>query len=298
MESVLVLLSTYNGEKYIKQQYDSLINQENIDVHILIRDDGSTDSTLEEIGKLNSKALLPVIKGKNIGACKSFFALIGMASLDYEYYAFCDQDDVWKSNKLIRAITELSKVDSRKPSLYFCGQTITDADLKVLYEHRMDCKRSVYANCIFNQMAGCTAVFNRKLMIQLKKEIPMNIFGHDVWTYRLCAALDGEILVDEDTFLYYRQHSSNVVGLRNSLYGRIRRAKQYIYKYKPSEYAREILRLYSSDLSLEKKKFFKAIESSNVSRQSRKELIHNYDIHFNNLFLGILFRLKVLMRQM
>ena len=182
-KKVLVLLGTYNGEKYIAEQCQSLKRQRNVQVDVLVRDDGSSDNTVNVI-KENYDNRINIIEGENVGACANFINLWMNASLEYDYYAFCDQDDYWMDNKLQIACEKLSTIDSNIPALYFCGQIITDEKLHPIYVHKMDVERNEYASCIFNQMAGCTAVFNKKLLTYMRKKKPNISFGHDVWTYR------------------------------------------------------------------------------------------------------------------
>ena len=151
MQSVLVMMSTYNGGRYLREQLNSILIQKGIALDIMIRDDMSTDDTksiLDEYKKKNKN--ISVIYGKNVGACQSFFELMKNAKLKYNYYAFCDQDDVWMDDKLITGINRLSDVKNDKPSLYYSGQTIVDDNLDYVCDHKIDIERSVFANFIFN----------------------------------------------------------------------------------------------------------------------------------------------------
>ena len=93
-KKVLILLSTYNGERYIKEQIESLLKQENVKVSILVRDDGSTDGTINILNEYQKQGKLKWYTGENLKPAKSFMNLVENAP-EYEYYAFCDQDDVW-----------------------------------------------------------------------------------------------------------------------------------------------------------------------------------------------------------
>lgn len=107
---VTVLMSTYNGEKYLKEQIDSILSQVDVDVRLVIRDDGSTDNTvgvIKEYSQRNSNVEFTV--GKNIGYANSFLTLIQMAG-DSDYYAFSDQDDIWKKNKLSTAVDKINGI--------------------------------------------------------------------------------------------------------------------------------------------------------------------------------------------
>ena len=295
MKKVLILLSTYNGCRYLKEQCESLFRQKGVEADILARDDGSSGHTVQLLRELG---VTRIIEGENVGACRSFLDLIDKAPITYDYYAFCDQDDSWDKDKLYAACSMLDPSDPDRPALYYCGQTITDAQLNPLYEHKMDPSRSVYANCVFNQMAGCTAVFNRTLLRFLKKATQQDVFGHDVWTYRLSVALDSDIYVDEQPHIRYRQHGNNVVGLSNSFRSKLNRAKDYIYKYKPSDYARELLKYYANDMSDQNRAFFKAVNEANQSSEARRMLRRDFDIDFNDRMLELIFKLKLLLKKM
>ena len=117
-KKVAVLISTYNGEKYIKEQIDSILNQTYKNIEIVIRDDGSSDSTIEIIKEYQKKHSNIILKeGTNVGFIKSFFQLLGLA--DSDYYAYCDQDDVWMENKIELAVNALNEADNTKPNMVF-----------------------------------------------------------------------------------------------------------------------------------------------------------------------------------
>lgn len=297
MEKVLILLSTYNGEKYLPELLTSLLNQRGVDLHILIRDDGSKDNTIAYLKTVADRRVEFYI-GENKRAVGSFLELIQKAPLSYDYYAFCDQDDVWLEDKVSTAVGRLNKVESNRPSLYYTGQIITDRNLKVLYKHNLDTQRSIKANCIFNQMAGCTAVFNDALLQELKKYTPQNIYGHDVWCYRVCAALGGNIIVESEGKILYRQHEDNVVGLQRGIRGKLKTVQDYIFKYNASSYAREILEGYLKELSDEWIVFLQKIVDSNTSFGTRVQMLIDSSICFNSGMLRTIFTIKVLLKKL
>ena len=107
-------MSTYNGEKYIKTQLDSILAQDYEEIDLLIRDDGSTDSTREILSAYAKKySSITWYSGKNIGVQKSFFDLILKANLERDYYAFADQDDKWLPGKISRAVSILKEKSVR-----------------------------------------------------------------------------------------------------------------------------------------------------------------------------------------
>ena len=125
MRNILVLMSTYNGEKYLKEQIDSILAQKNVEVTIRVRDDGSTDGTIRILEEYQKCGKLNWYSSTNMGPAKSFLDLVYNAPLKYDYYAFCDQDDYWKEDKLYKAIERLEHFDD-KPALYHCELEIVD----------------------------------------------------------------------------------------------------------------------------------------------------------------------------
>ena len=130
--SILVLMSTYNGERYIKDQLKSIIEQKtDFNIDILIRDDGSKDGTVQIIENIQKEYVYTNIRlqtGENIGCNASFFELI-KSSDEYEYYAISDQDDIWLPDKIDRAINEISIFSSDQPILYGTTSYIVNKDL-------------------------------------------------------------------------------------------------------------------------------------------------------------------------
>lgn len=133
-------------------------------------------------------------------------------------------------------------------------------------------------------MAGCTAVFNKSLMKLLKEYIPNNVNYHDVWCYKLCACFDGNIYVDSNSYIYYRQHGNNVIGMNSGIKGKLDRAYKYIFKYNCSSFAKEIIKGYGDKISDEWMEFIKNIINSNNEKNIRKKILHDKEIVFNSFF--------------
>lgn len=223
MNKVLIMLSTYNGERFLREQLDSLYAQEGVDIHILVRDDGSSDNThaiLDEYS--NTYGKLSVLKEKNIGASLSFHRLLAEASSsypDYDYYAFCDQDDVWLPDKLITAVTKLKKSHS-KLKLYYCAATLVDAQLKVLNRSSGNIINNLPANIVASHSLGCTQVFDQSLMEKVAvigrqiEQLPDDLYVplHDGWTALVAYALNAKVIIDATPKILYRQHEHNVIG--------------------------------------------------------------------------------------
>lgn len=219
--TVCVLMSTYNGEKYIREQIDSVLAQKGCRVQLFVRDDGSSDQTIEILQKYQEAGMLIYYTGENMKPAKSFLDLLYNAP-GAEYYAFCDQDDIWMPEKLIEAIGMLQKrknISSNNILMYFSNLIDVDANKILLKEKHLESHvytdfQSVLVRCSW--IFGCTQVFSYELKELVKnsyhpKEQPM----HDVWVGMICA-MYGEIVYDDRAFIHYRQHAQNVVGAQLS----------------------------------------------------------------------------------
>ena len=116
LTEITVFMSTYNGSRYLRDQINSILNQEGVHVKLVVRDDGSSDETLDVLNEYAGKIV--VISGINIGCEKSFLELL-YSNFKSKYYAFADQDDIWVSDKLKTAIEKIR--DDEFPSLYACN---------------------------------------------------------------------------------------------------------------------------------------------------------------------------------
>ncbi|MFB5763875.1 glycosyltransferase family 2 protein [Paenibacillus medicaginis] len=215
---IQVLLSTYNGENYIEEQLQSLISQQDVHVQILARDDGSSDSTVHKLEAF--KKLYPnqieILKGKNQGVIRSFFELIEKSRPEISYYAFCDQDDVWKPDKLAKAIKRLQECKNDQPLMYSSTTQMVDEHLNPIKVWPEPPRKplSVYNASIENVCVGCTVVVNKETLELVKRNMPRNINNvimHDWWIY-LCVSSFGEVVFDPEPSILYRQHQSNVLG--------------------------------------------------------------------------------------
>ncbi|WP_213509179.1 glycosyltransferase family 2 protein [Paenibacillus faecis] len=261
----LILLSTYNGEKYLAEQINSLLSQKGVNLHILIRDDGSRDTTLSVIQTYMNRypQIIRCLEGQNVGAKCSFFELIEFAAglhEHYDYFAFCDQDDVWKENKLSRAAELLSKEDPNKPLMYCSSTQMVDSDLHALNVWPRSPRKAltVYNALVENVAVGCTTVLNGKGLETLTSSLPCHrnqVIMHDWWAYLGISTL-GRVIFDSEPFILYRQHSSNVLGGQtdNWITKWRKRFKRYFKgqnHYILSTQAKEFLACFKSELDHE-----------------------------------------------
>ncbi|WP_230482008.1 glycosyltransferase family 2 protein [Sphingomonas sp. Leaf21] len=215
MTKVLVLLSTWNGAKYLPAQIDSVLAQRlDGDLHILVRDDGSSDGTVEYLHSRHDPRIR-VIQGENLGAQGSFFALMQMAQREEaDFIALCDQDDVWLPEKLARAI---SMLDIDQPGLYTSSLQLVDEHLRSIGRYTHPGDRSFVATLLCNFATGCTCVMNRSFLQQIFfPEDGRKVLMHDWWLASL-AATGHKIAYDRTPHIQYRQHSANHVGIKTGL---------------------------------------------------------------------------------
>ena len=235
--SVQVLLSTYNGEKYIEKQVKSIINQKNVKVSILIRDDGSTDNTIQklEVLKCMYPKTIKFYSGENCGYKKSFIDLVHQSSISFDYYAFADQDDYWLSNKLEVAISKI-KLRKNKYKLYASTVIISDNNAVPLYKKDISDFVPGFISVMTRvRLAGCTMVFNKELLrlykeIDFSKKYIKKLPSHDGFLMEMCTAVNGYVFVDDNYYIYHRRLTNSVTGGGNGLRKRIMNEYQRTFK--------------------------------------------------------------------
>ena len=289
MKTINVLMTTYNGEKYLKEQIDSIFAQDCItkglaDVQLIIRDDGSEDETTNMIHDLirfyNDKITL--IKGENIGVIKGFFTLLKECPRA-DYYAFADQDDVWMKDKLSRAIESIDSFSNKMPYLYSSSVTLVDENLEPIKSEidRSNVRASFENAMVENVVYGCTAVFNDLLRDIVIKEFPNYTYMHDWWIY-LTATAFGRHYYDETSSIYYRQHEGNAVGNDTTRVSEMktRTANYNKSKNKISMQLSEFVRIYEERFpandKIEKAKKLLAAKNSMLKRIGLKKKLGIY----------------------
>ena len=248
---IAILLATYNGAKYIREQLDSLFQQSCGDFHLYIRDDGSKDDTLKIVeqfhGMFPDRVTILKDSQKHRGAAKSFMYLL--ENVDSEYYMFCDQDDIWLPTKVEKTFARMKEIEGTETSqsetagnaagtanAVETAPILVATDLKVVDEQlspikdsfNVDLKIDVFRKhpeliCVRHVVTGCTMMFNRAAK---EASLPMSPRAtmHDEWV-ALCVHFKGGIIsiLDEATILY-RQHTSNTLGAEQASKGFFARA--------------------------------------------------------------------------
>jgi glycosyltransferase involved in cell wall biosynthesis len=218
-----------------------------------VRDDGSSDGTVDDLRALLAGKPARIVVGENVGAAQSFLALLRSVRPTTAYAAFCDQDDIWLPGKLSRAVGALSALGG--PALYCSAVDLVSADLAPIGRHNRCRRGPSFDNALTENIAtGCTIVLNRKAIDLLSQQVPSDLVMHDAWCYLVVAGC-GTVTHDPTPTVLYRCHPSNAVGVYPSLVGQwSQRAKRHLSKGSLSPWlaqAAELRHLYGPALSPE-----------------------------------------------
>lgn len=217
-----ILLATYNGEKFITEQLNSILKQTYTNWNLIIRDDGSTDKTLDIISGFvaNNPSKIAILYD-NLGHLNSTFSFAFLIeNCSSEYIMFCDQDDVWLNNKIEITLDEMLKFESENenlPLMVFTDLKEVDEELNLLTESFIKSQKldpTIINNATklaaMNVVAGCTTMINRKAKKYILPILSKNII-HDQWI-AVNIAYYGKIKYIDSTTILYRQHSRNTLG--------------------------------------------------------------------------------------
>lgn len=299
MDTVLVLMATYNGEQYIREQIDSILGQVGVSVDLLIRDDGSTDATPLIINEYESlyDNVTVISSGENSGGISNFLQLIRHATnieREYHYYAFADQDDVWLPDKLAAACKILEGFDQNCPLLYCSRQTNCDENLDPLftdfYPQWSDRKYLLTYLLYYPCAEGCTMVFNRR-QLECMSRIPLSTHRwHDEWAVVL-ALLFGRVFADENSYMRRRLHSNNAAGRRRTTGQNIQRRIKYWNNCGAfCEASKDLLNVFGEELS--------PSDQGTVERVAnyRNSLTCRFKLATNRMILGLHWKNAILIR--
>ena len=217
--TVAVLMCTFNGERFLSEQFESLASQAGVSVDIFVSDDGSTDRTISILEGWKSRwpsGTFEIFSGPKNGHSDNFRHLALRATHDADYVAFCDQDDIWHEGKLARAISCIAQHPESARVLYGSRTRIIDEEGHQLGFSRLVRRPPAFRNAIIQNFAGGnTMVFNRSAFDLFVDSIRLTPFvTHDWWSYIIVSGSGGGVYYDKDPHIDYRQHTSNVVGAR------------------------------------------------------------------------------------
>lgn len=251
-----VLMSTYNGERYIKEQLDSIFDQKDVEVRLFVRDDGSTDKTKEILKDYaGMHNLVDISDAENVGPGESFMRILYRAAGDKEvqYFAFSDQDDIWLKDKLSVAIEAIAHCKKKGAVLYSSNQFLYMDGENKGKRHSERQSIDLVNHMTKNTIAGCTFVLNRAMAnliagVDKPDHRVIKYRLHDAWIMLIAIAC-GYVLYDEDAYMLYRIHADNVVGIKKEPLGkRLSKLARFVKKRDDANIrmitAQEMLRLY------------------------------------------------------
>jgi len=223
MKKVAILLATYNGTKYIKEQINSILKQKDVIITIFINDDLSTDNTLEYLDNIygNNKKLIYLKNIKKFGgAAKNFFSLIREVDfLTFDYISLADQDDIWNEDKLIRAIRT---IEEKKVDVYSSNVIAFWEDGKKVLINKSEPQKK-YDFLFSSAGPGCTYVMKKEFLTEFKNQLlrknnlQKEIDLHDWLLYAYARTNDYKWHVDSEPTMLYRQHGNNEFGANKGI---------------------------------------------------------------------------------
>ncbi len=230
--TIAVLLCTYNGDRYLRSQLESIERNKAPGCHLYVSDDGSRDDSLailESFAEKSSGLPLSVRSGPGRGHAANFLSLLCADDIRGDYFALSDQDDIWDSDKLSRALAWLGQQPTDCPALY-CARTRSISEtgasmgLSPLFK-----RRPSFGNALIQNIAGGnTMVLNAAARELLRRTGPVDVVTHDWWIYQLVSGAGGRVHYDPEPCLSYRQHAANVIGANTGLRARAGRYSGFL----------------------------------------------------------------------
>jgi glycosyltransferase involved in cell wall biosynthesis len=227
---VAILLCTYQGQKFLADQVESIIAQTHQNWTLWVSDDGSTDATLAIITDYQRKLganRVHLISGPQKGFTANFLTLTCHPAVSADYFAYADQDDIWMPDKLERALAWLQTQPADQPALYGSRTALIDEHNHEIGLSPLFKRPPSFRNALVQNIAGGnTMVFNAKAHQLLSKVGPdAGIAAHDWWTYMLVTGCGGKFFYDPRPTVRYRQHSGNLIGVNSNWQARLIRVK-------------------------------------------------------------------------
>ncbi|PYC25622.1 glycosyl transferase family 2 [Aquipseudomonas alcaligenes] len=226
---VAILLCTFNGCKYLKEQLESFGSQEYKNWVVYVSDDGSHDGTFEMLECYSDKwpGRLHIRLGRKVGFAANFLRLTCDSGIQADFYAWSDQDDIWEADKLARAVRWLETVPDNIPALYCSRTLLVDADNNYIGISPFFPKPPSFGNALMQNIGGGnTMVFNsaaRKLLRESGEN--KSVISHDWWAYMVVTGCGGRVFYDRKPTLRYRQHGGNLVGMNANWAARLKRIR-------------------------------------------------------------------------
>ena len=292
--SVSVLLSTYNGHQYIRQLVDSVLAQEEVNVKLQVRDDGSTDDAIDILKSYNDPRIT-IRTGKNLKPALSFLSLLRDCD-DADYYAYCDQDDCWYPNKLITAVTELERTN--EPALFISTYDVCDENLNKMftYDMKFEEPQRLQDALLYRAPSACTMVFNHALREVINRANPSFVRMHDFWTLITALSHDCRIVTKNVPLIKYRQHAGESVGITPTLGVRIKRLIKSARKGNNERWrqAKEAYDAYKDEIQPDKREILEEVVQYRDSFSNKMKLLKDKRFKTTSTYINLLFKVSVL----
>ena len=282
---VAILLSTFNGERYLDEYLHSLNEQEWRELTLIVRDDGSTDKTLQLLNRNQEISKLPfqiLPSAGHLGAAQSYLRLLDEAGDGFDYYAFGDQDDIWLPDKISRAVNKLKPVSEDIPCLYCSHLELVNEKLSHFQWSRIP--RCVgFGNAIVENVAtGCTVMINKSARKLVLSSLPGKVLMHDWWFY-LTISCFGQIVFDDYSGIKYRQHSRNAIGAATTFADDLgRRVRRFLRSdggiFRFSNQVNEFLESFGDKITEEQRRVLNLVISGKSSINDRLRLAMSRNI--------------------
>ena len=291
-------MSSYNGENTIEKQILSILNQNNVDVHITVRDDGSKDRTcerIENLAKIHS-GKITLVKGENCGWKKSFFKLIGLAK-EADYYGFSDQDDYWLPDKLWNSICVMEQDGAAGIKLAHVNSLCTNEHMETQKEQQKRYAQPKNRKAVIAQeyFQGCSMLWNREAMKALQHYTPKADLAHDFWVGTLCFYL-GKVYYFPTPQFYHIRYGNNSSADGNVAAGRKKRIRmlfsQNTVYMNPAD---DLLEGYGNLLQKKDVAFLSDVRDAKRSLIKRVKLVCMPDFRRESFKSTIFFKMLLLM---
>jgi len=284
---VNVLLATYNGENFLEEQLNSIYNQSYQCISLLVRDDGSIDNTLSILEREQKKGLLSLMaSNENLGPANNFFFLLKNSDPNARYFSFSDQDDIWKTDKIERAIKKLESYEEELPVIYCSAVEYANSFGQVIKISNKPSKLTFGNALVENVITGSTIVMNKSARDLIIKHIPEKCIMHDAWCYLVMTCF-GMVIYDEVSGLIYRQHDRNVFGAATTKLGLFKNRIRRFFNEGSISYhkqAESFLKSFSNQVPENKYKLLKKFVYSKYSLYRRMVLIFDKEIFRQSKF--------------
>lgn len=302
-EKVAILMSTYNGERFLKTQIDSILNQSFKNFHLFIRDDGSTDNTLKILSQFETNPNVTIyFEENNLGYKNSFLQLLRLAinsEDNFAYYAFSDQDDFWEREKIKASVLKLQS-DNSLYRLYFSGLTFVDENLNLLKDKDASKVKTTFAaEIVRHSISGATAVFSTALAeLAIQYDEVFNLpGGHDAFIFRLNAAVGGYFFADQANYIMFRRHDDNTSSASKDVLTKIKNELNST-SHSELQTAKFLKKYYEYLLAEDILKEIDLLINYNKGIKYKLELCKNKNFRRENNLMNILFIYKVIFNKL